>query len=198
MEKRYLSNFNYNSALILTELEKIVKENGGKIVSTWKHDRRPFAVVNRTILETIHDLEKKKEKFTCFNKIFPVDMENKLIEYKTINNDPVTTYYGDFQYIGFSLNGVYYYYQIDRNPFFDFLYAKTPVINNCIYNNHCTKNDPKEWLFDIFFSCKASDDDRKHAAETIYNMLINSKYTHVYKTTNKMSKLYTVNDITEV
>lgn len=78
-------------------------------------------------------------------------------------------------YISFVLDGSYYYYQVSNNPFFEFYYQKTPIVKNKYSKDAVLQEDPKEWLYDCFFSFSASDADIKEAANLIFNMLIAAK-----------------------
>ena len=68
-KKLYPDTWNYNAALILGELEKIVLNNGGRLCATWKRERQYHEIINRGILDRIKELEKGKDRQTRFNKI---------------------------------------------------------------------------------------------------------------------------------
>ena len=196
MEKRYLSNWNYNAALILGELETIVKNNGGEICSTWQHsgnvpkwvtERKQYLIVNRTLNGAIRE---ETERFERLEKLGRKELAtiscNRLEELNNINNEPIVSYHGDYLYTQFILNGDYYYYDMDRNPFFDFHFAKVKVEpNNTINRDYYIDNDKKEWLFDCFYSFNCSDADRKEAANLIFNMLVAAKHSTKYHNKNK-------------
>ena len=184
-DRRYLTSWNYNAALILDELEKIVLNNGGAIVSTWQKERKQFAITNRSIMGAIREEQERIERWTKADGITPKETRQKaiqaarehILELEQIPNAPHVTPYGDYTYICFMLNGFYYYYSMDRNPFFDFHYSKTPIVNGEINKNHYCNNDKKEWFFDCFWRWNCSVADIKEAANLIFNMLCNSATT---------------------
>lgn len=87
-------------------------------------------------------------------------------------------------YIAFVLDGFYYYYQVDDNPFFPFYFSKRPVINGKYSRCACLDNEPKNWVFDCFFMKSCCNADITEAAYLIFNMLCNaapSKINREYK-----------------
>lgn len=108
---------------------------------------------------------------------------------KAIPNDPVAMNYGDWLYISFALNGCYYYYSIDDNPFFDFHFGKTAIDKNGMINkSYYMQKDKKEWLYDCFFQFDCSQADRREAANMIYNMLLSAPIQKGYQ--QMKTKLY--------
>lgn len=187
-EKRYLNNWNYNAALILTELEKIAINNGGSICRMWQYpgnapqwltERKKYLITNRAILEAIREEKERLEKIKRItNAAILPETYARLERLENIKNDPVLTYYGDYHYITFAVDGNYYYYSMDDNPFFDFHYAKVKIENgNKIKRYYYCSEDKKEWLYDCFFKFNCSNSDRREAANLIYNMLVNAKYS---------------------
>jgi hypothetical protein len=179
IEKRYLTNWSYNAARIFDHLEKIVHNNGGVLVSEWGHNRprTEYEIVNRQLLAAIQEKEEFVEKLERLNRPAAQAERAKLEEWKSIDNSPVKTYYADYMYISFMLNNTYYYYQVDRNPFFEFFYKKIPAPGGKMDRNHYMDHDKKEWLYDCFFSWDCSDVDRKEAANMIFNMLMNARHS---------------------
>ena len=179
IEKRYLTNWSYNAARIFDHLEKIVHDNGGILVSEWNHSspRKKYLIENRTLSAAIREKEEFAEKLERLGRSAATEYRAELETMKQIDNTPVETYYGDYQYIAFLLNDTYYYYQVDRNPFFEFHYTKIPAPGGKTDRNHYLDNDKKEWLYDCFFRWDCSDADRKEAANMIFNMLMNARYS---------------------
>ena len=187
--RRYLNNWHYNAALILTELETIVKNDGGSICSTFATDRKQYLITNRTLSTAIREEQERLEKL---ERLLKTDLKNetrkRLEKLEAIKNDPIITYYSDYLYISFALDGNYYYYSMDRNPFFDFYFAKVKIEpENKINRKYYCSNDKKEWFFDCFYSFTCSDSDRREAANLIFNMLITSNYSQTYRTKNRNS-----------
>ena len=107
------------------------------------------------------DVERKNKVLNSFNE--------KLEEYLSINNDPITVTGTD---ITFVYENKYYYYSINDNPFFEFHYLKTPIKDNKYSQDAACENDKKEWLYDCLLGFDASDADIKEAANMIFNMLV--------------------------
>ena len=178
--KLYLSNWDYNAALIIEELAAIVENNGGTVKPGTEtiienralNENMRKAADRLTQLESIEaDNPGTNEHRTDSIKRLRADIE----KWERIDNTPRTVHHCTWSsaYISFKLGGMYYYYQTDSNPFFDFHYQKTPIdINGTVSRCACLENDPKEWLYDCFFRAEATDADRREAANLIYNMLM--------------------------
>lgn len=177
--KLYLSNWDYNAALIIEELAAIVENNGGTVKpgTVTIIENRALNENTREAAARLEQLERieaenpgTNEKRTEAMKRLRADIE----KWERIDNSPRTVHHCTWSsaYISFKLGGMYYYYQTDGNPFFDFHYQKTPIdINGTVSRCACLENDPKEWLWDCFLRSDATDADRREAANLIYNML---------------------------
>lgn len=178
--KLYLSNWDYNAALIIEELAAIVENNGGTVKpgTVTIIENRALNTNKREAAARLEQLERieaenpgTNEKRTEAMKRLRADIE----KWERIDNSPRTVHYCTWSsaYISFKLGGMYYYYQTDSNPFFDFHYQKTPIdVNGTVSRCACLESDPKEWLYDCFLSADATDADRREAANLIYNMLV--------------------------
>lgn len=188
-KRLYLENWSYNAALTLQELENIILDNGGAIVSTWKtSERETVTISNRSITSAIREKQTRLERFK--EKGIRTDiLEKEIFELESIPNEPVTLYYGDWHYICFTIGSDYYYFSLDRNPFFDFHYSKCHIIDGQVKPGYYMDKDNKDWLYDCFFTWNCTDEDRHKAAETIYNKLINSRYSSTYRDKRKPSNL---------
>jgi hypothetical protein len=178
--KLYLSNWDYNAALIIEELAAIVENNGGTV--------KPGTVTiieNRALDENMRKAAARLEQLERIEAEAPGTNEHRtdaikrlradIEKWEQIDNTPRTVHHCTWSsaYISFKLGGMYYYYQTDSNPFFDFHYQKTPIdINGTVSCCACLENDPKEWLWDCFLRADATDADRREAANLIYNMLV--------------------------
>lgn len=195
VQRRYLNSWNYNAAHILAELETIVKNNGGTLCRTWEYsnppawltERKQFLISNRTITGAI---EEEKKWINRLEKIGPgeavAEHRKKLEEYESIKNDPVPSYYGDYLYINFVVDGYYYSFSMNDNPFFDFYFAKIKVeAKNKINRNYYINTDSKKWWDDCFFRANCSPEDRREAANLIYNMLITADTCRIYRDKNR-------------
>lgn len=188
-QKLYLNAWNYNAARILTELAAIVENNGGKV------KRNKFATVtNRQLIETKqHHAEWIKKLQSVIdagngNDKTKAAINNYRDEFAKLESIPETwidTYF--LSYIDFCLNGYRYYYQIDDNMFFPFLFIKTPIDEFGQYSKDAAlEESAKEWLFDCFFKSDCSDSDIKEAANAIFNELINAKKSTIIRDSEKI------------
>lgn len=181
-ERLYPATWEYNAARITTELAKIVENYGGRV----KYGKTAI-ISNRTVDGAIREktdrinqlkalnAENEKEIRTAAIKTF----EKELNELKQINNEPrAVTHTG---YITFIYEDNYYYYSVDRNPFFPFHYKKTPIKNNQYSQDACCEEDKKEWLYDCFYSWDCSAADIREGAHLIFNMLCNAPYSEIIR-----------------
>lgn len=176
-ERLYLDSWNYNAALILTELAKIVKNHGGRVKPTHT------AIISNCTITTMKNryagdiarLETLEinEKRSCAIK----SLKAKLAELSVIDNEPVTVTH--IRYINFVYDNFYYYYQVDSNPFFEFYYSKTPIKNGEYSKDACLEEDKKEWMRDCFFKYGCSKEDIREAADLIFGMLVNTNVSIV-------------------
>lgn len=193
MKKLYLTNWKYNNALILEELKKIIKNNGGTVATP-----DPCEMVNRSLNDVIRETEERINKLTSIEienekrTAYIKELKNKLSEYKKINNAPVVSSFADWHYIKIHLNNVYYYLQFDDNPFFPFYFNKIKLDNNNSYSgDYCMEELKKEdWLFDCFFKAGAAHEDIKEAANLIYNQLMIVPFSIQYKEKKRVYNLY--------
>ncbi|MGI5964157.1 MAG: hypothetical protein ACOX7N_10750 [Lawsonibacter sp.] len=84
-------------------------------------------------------------------------------------------------YISFILDDIYYYYQVNDNPFFEFYYNKTPIKNGKRSRDAGLEADKKEWLFDCFFKSNCGQPDIIEAANLIFNMLCNAPMSKIIR-----------------
>lgn len=180
-ERLYLTTWNYNAAIILSHLAKIVTDNGGRVKPMKK-----AVISNRQRDGAIREYREKIERYTELEKAnhMPKRAEaireyaEKLERLEMINNDPITV--SHVSWIRFVLEDTLYYYQVSDNPFFEFIYSKVPISNGEYSMNYYGMNDKKEWLYDCFFRMDCSESDIKEAANMIFNMLMNSKFSTKY------------------
>lgn len=110
-----------------------------------------------------------------------------------IDNTPRELHYGEWLYISFALDGICYYYQLNDNPFFDFLYHKSRIYNGRVIRNCVCKKDQKTWLRDCFFSYRCTDAERMAAAKHIFTILMNAPLPGCYSGKDApMDKLFVI------
>lgn len=186
-ETLYLTTWEYNAALILAELEKIIINNGGRV-----KPNTPGFIVNRSLTRLEHETREKiaavseniesgKAKNPDIAKNYLKNLESDLAEVKKINNDPVKV--DALSYIRFIYGAHMYYIQFDHNPFFEFYYSKTPIDGAGTYSRDaCSEELSKDWLWDCFFATikkPATAEDRREAAELIFNELTTAKCSFI-------------------
>lgn len=187
-ERLYLSSWNYNAAQILTELAKIIVNNGGKVKPT-----KAAIISNRSISEAIYKNENRLEHITNSEKakaaIESITAEIEAL--KSINNEPIKVTH--LTYINFILDGVYYSYSVDDNPFFPFYIYKTPIKDGKRSADATAIEDQKEWLFDCFFKMNCNKADIVEAANLIFNMLVNAKNSLIIRESRRQRVANTYN-----
>lgn len=179
-QRLYLNSWNYNAARILSRLAVIVTDNGGRVKplnnAIISNRSRDAAICEyREKIELYAKLEKSNHNPARAQAIH--DYSEKIEKLQSLSNDPITVTH--VSYIRFVLDDCMYYYEVNDNMFFDFHYSKIPVINGQ-YNSLCYSDcDKKEWLYDCFFRADCSDADISEAANLIFNMLMNAKFSTV-------------------
>jgi len=182
-ERLYFRSWNYNAALILSELAKIVENHGGKVKPT-----KTAVISNYTVDDSkreYSDRKKQLENIVAEGRQNPKTLEaledvtRKLEELEQIDNSPVTVTHTT--YISFVFDGMLYYYQVDDNPFFPFLYSKTPLRGDRYSRDAALDEDKKEWCFDCFFRAGCARADIVEAANLIFNSLCNAKPTPIIR-----------------
>lgn len=184
-ETLYLDNWNYNAALIMDELRKIVSDNGGKI-----KPQKPGNIVKRSLIDAIRknrdDAEQVRARLASgevknaeLSTAYLERLEKEAAELEAIPNEPRPVSGGT--YIIFILDGIYYEFSFDDNPFFEFYYRKTPVINGKYSRDAVGEEINKDFLWDCFFSATkpATDEDRREAANMIFNQLTTAKNCNI-------------------
>lgn len=184
-ERLYLDSWNYNVALIMTELAKIVENHGGRveptkhaIISDRYYDQRIEWLKKRiSKMEETQELDYREARAKA---LYNYRLELEQLELQ--DKKPVSVTHTSF--ISFVHDGIYYYYQINDNPFFDFHYQKIPI--NRGYISSCyAQSDKKEWCYDCFMSYDCAYGDIKEAANLIYNMLMMANFSKRYSTQQK-------------
>ena len=198
-QRFYLNPWGYNACRIMSALAEVVREHGGNVKPTI-----PCMVSDRHKYDALDKLKKEKEciewnmdmdvfdddpvkqkKYVekLKNRLKSVEMNIRKCE-DEINYDkpiPVT----HTSYITFEIDGVYYYYQVDDNPFFPFYYVKTPITEKGYSKDACLEEDAKEWLWDCFFKSECPSEMIIKAANFIFDMLMNAKNSHIYRDCKK-------------
>lgn len=173
-QRLYATSWQLNSARILTRLAQLVTAQGGKVKPL-----HPAVLSDRNLEDDIQDLETRIRTLTEQENESHSDAQtlalqtclSRLDRLRAIPNTPITVTHTS--YISFTMNGLYYSYQLDSNPFFPFYYLKTPIENGTYSSDACLEDDPKSWLQDdsfIRFGCPQSEIES--AAQAILALLL--------------------------
>lgn len=195
-ERLYLGSWEYNAARIISKLAEIVENNGGRVKPTH------YAIIsNRTLEEAKQEYKTRIEKANaaiakhgdnndiCKKAI--ATWQEKIDEYNRINNDPIRVTHTT--YISFVLDGIYYYYQVDSNPLFDFYFRKTPVVNGKASRDAAGENASKEWLLDCYWYSGCNDAKIKEAAYLIFNELVSARNSKIIRDSKRVRVSNTYN-----
>ena len=186
-QRLYLKPWNYNAARIMSELAKIVENNGGRYKPT-----NAAIISDRSCAEKIREYEKKLALYKRIvseghgneHTLAAIDFtEKEISRLKKVNAGPIRVTHTT--YITFILDNLYYCYQVDDNPFFDFYYGKTPVKNGKRSRNAVLREDKKEWLYDCFLYSGCADADIIEAANLIFNMLVSAENSVIKRDSKK-------------
>ncbi len=169
-ERLYLRSWEYNAARTITELAAIVKKNGGRVEPCYA-----AIISNRTltaaVMEQVEHVDQMEK--TGINAEAIAAARVKLEQLQAVNNEPITVTHTS--YISFVLDGFYYYYQVDENPFFDFHYQKTRLHGKEYSRDAVLKDDPKIWVKDCFFSFRCPQKEIEEAAAQIFKLLTRAR-----------------------
>lgn len=181
-EKLYLRNWEYNTALMLDELEKIVVNMGGTVKT-----QTSGYIVNATIYDKIEDARHNKAVFTSHIDLFKnkPELREKAIaaankyadlekELQAVADRQEAVKVNHLSYITFYLDGFVYYFQTDSNPLFPFYFSKAKLDKNGTYSRDAgLEESKKEWLWDSFFNAdRLCWDDLREAAYILFNELV--------------------------
>lgn len=140
-ERLYATSWQYNSARILTRLAQLITAQGGKVKPLY-----PAVISDRNLEEACTATQRRIESSSTFHQ-------------KELANAPITVTHTS--YINFAMNGVYYSYSLDNNPFFPFHYLKTPIDpkSETYSGDACVEESSKSWFTDplIGFGCPDSE-----------------------------------------
>ena len=185
-QRLYLDSWSYNAALVLTELAKIVWNNGGRVKPVNK-----ALITNRSLSEIIDKYKNEIDRLSQFEKTDAInkaiaEYATELEKYKAINNSPVTVTNTDC--VSFVFDGMYYEYILNDNPFFPFYARKTPITDGKYSLDACLEEVSKEWKLECFHYANCSNADRREAANLIFNQLV-KMHVSVIRRDNKRCRV---------
>lgn len=174
-ERLYATSWQYNSARILTRLAQLITAQGGKVKPLY-----PAVISDRNLEEACTATQRRiessynagptshpKERET---QIF--NLQKELARFQAIPNAPITVTHTS--YINFAMNGVYYSYSLDNNPFFPFHYLKTPIDpkSETYSGDACVEESSKSWFTDPLIGFGCPDSEIESAAGAILSLLL--------------------------
>lgn len=179
-ERLYPDTWSYNGARIMSKLAEVVVENGGRVKPCKK-----AVISNRSIEDMKMKISEKIDLYKSLEEKTHKDLraaaiekkEKELKELEGVKNDPIVVTHTS--YISFIYDNTYYYYQMDDNPFFEFLLVKTPIKNNKYSRDAALEETKKTWLEDQFLKIGCSEKDINDAAKKIFDMLVSSKNSSI-------------------
>ncbi len=179
-QRLYCRPWSYNAARVLSRLAEIINDNGGNV-----KPETPAVLVFAGPLDKIRETEERLERYKSqrtnagvIKAIGPERIEKAIRaaeeDLQQLKSEPTPeTRVTHTSYISFTLDGFYYYFQIDRNYFFPFYYLKTQTRNGGTeYSRDAALDEtPKTWLYDCLIMSAANDADICECAHMLYNEL---------------------------
>lgn len=174
-ERLYATSWQYNSARILTRLAQLITAQGGKVKPLY-----PAVISDRNLEEVCTATQRRIESsYNAGPTSHPKERETQisnlqkeLARFQAIPNAPITVTHTS--YINFAMNGVYYSYSLDNNPFFPFHYLKTPIDpkSETYSGDACMEESSKSWLTDPLIGFGCPDSEIESAAGAILSLLL--------------------------
>ena len=174
-ERHHATSWQYNSARILTRLAQLITAQGGKVKPLYSavlSDRNLEEICTATQrrLESSYNAgptSHPKERETQISHL-----QKELARFQAIPNAPITV--AHTSYIDFTMNGVYYSYSLNDNPFFPFHYLKTPIDpkSETYSGDACMEESSKSWFTDPLIGFGCPDSEIESAAGAILSLLL--------------------------
>lgn len=187
-ERHHATSWQYNAARILTRLAQLITAQSGKVKPL------PFAILSDRNLEEICTATQRrlessykagptshpKERETQIS-----NLQKELARFQAIPNAPITVTHTS--YINFTMNGVYYSYSLNDNPFFPFHYLKTPIDpkSETYSGDACMEESSKSWLTDPLIGFGCPDSEIESAAGAILSLLLASPLSTIRHDTKR-------------
>lgn len=174
-ERHHATSWQYNSARILTRLAQLITAQGGKVKPLY-----PAVISDRNLEEAYTATQRRLESsykagLTSHPKERETQISNlqkELARFQSIPNAPITVTHTS--YIDFTMNGVYYSYSLNDNPFFPFHYIKTPIDpkSKTYSGDACMEESSKSWFTDPLIGFGCPDSEIGSAAGAILSLLL--------------------------
>lgn len=187
----YLKSCDYNKIRLQDATKRIIVENGGKLVyQQYKQDHMTF--YNRSITEKIEKNNdiiyalKRHNKSAAHLEKENAELEKafELSKYETLESKYT---WGGIS-LAFALDGYYYTFDMDSNPFFPCYTKKIKLdeSNSYVGDYYCESFDGvKSFIYDDIFSISCSDESINNMAVELFNFIINSKLSQEVIERNK-------------
>ncbi len=192
----YLTSWQYNVCRIINELAKIVENNGGRV--------KPAdggTIQNRSLMEKMKEARQRLEAVEKYAAEHPENGTTKQVLYEyqvelerleAIPNEPIDA---TGSYITFELDGYFYYFQLDDNPFFDHFYRKAKVLEDGTYSGDaCCENMPGGWKHNCLFEYDCAKADIVETAYEVFNILTSADASEIRRSCHKVKVKNTYND----
>lgn len=172
-QRLYVTSWQYNSARILTRLAQLVTAQGGKVKPL-----HPAILSDRNLEDACTATQRRLEYWNKLTFTYDPDerqtivakLQHELARFQSIPNTPITVTHTS--YISFVMNGFYYSFSLDDNPFFPFYYMKTPIENGTYSGDACVENASKSWAVNALLGFGCSDSEIETAAQAILALLL--------------------------
>lgn len=200
-ETLYYTTFEYNAALILEELAQIITTNGGKV-----KPMTPGYIVNRSFYDAEREETESAERIRHYSEIKKPDAEKAAeLEKRAAEREAAAESYrrqadeskrptAHLTYINFTLDGFYYYMQLDEWKT-KLVYCKTPINNGRRSKDVYLSDLNTSWIIDDFYKLIPAPEietERREAAKSIFEALkaagASEKYREGKKT--RVSNVY--------
>lgn len=171
-ERHYATSWQYNSARILTRLAQLVTAQGGKVKPL-----HPAVLSDRNLEDACTATQRRLEYWNKLTFTYDPDerqtivskLQHELARFQSIPNLITVTH---TSYISFVMNGFYYSFSLDDNPFFPFYYMKTPIENGTYSGDACLENASKSWAVNALLGFGCPQSEIETAAQAILALLL--------------------------
>lgn len=172
-ERLYATSWQYNSARILTRLAQLVTAQGGKVKPL-----HPAILSDRNLEDACTATQRRLEYWNKLTFTYDPDerqtivskLQCELDNFRSIPNTPIAVTHTS--YISFAMNGFYYSFSLDDNPFFPFYYMKTPIENGTYSGDACMENASKSWAVNALLGFGCPQSEIESAAQAILALLL--------------------------
>ena len=176
-QKLYLKPWEYNACRIMSALANVVTEKGGVVDYTYQ---RTALICDASAFDEAREKQSRLEQMKVQAKSSPSyrekfgemmsQLEKDVAELQKVKETFIPC---EFQLsLTFSYDNKLYNYSLDENPFFDFYYGKTPIVNGKYSVDAVREEAPRrDWWTDDLFRHNFPDDKIREIANTIFDFL---------------------------